>query len=115
MGRFIEISNVFNDKSVWAWIGAFYGFGKPEVCLWFEDRNGWGKLVCDKYRNVSWTGSEIEYDNEGLYFHMLDTDGSIKDFIKRVVEDIRGNKTDLRQRISSTLGNNAKSGLRSDD
>ena len=103
MGRFIEISNVFNDKSVWAWIGAFYGFGKPEVCLWFEDRNGWGKLVCDKYRNVSWTGSEIEYDNEGLYFHMLDTDGSIKDFIKRVVEDIRGNKTDLRQRISSKV------------
>ena len=103
MGRFIEISEVLKGKSVWAWIGAFYGFGKPEVCLWFEDRNGWGKLVCDKYRNMSWTGSEIEYDNEGLCFHMLDTDGSLKDFIKRVVEEIRGNKTDMRQRISSKV------------
>ena len=101
MGRFIEISNVLEGKSAWGWIGAFYGFGNPEVCLWFEDRNGWGKFVCEKCRDAARSGSEIERDSEGLYFHMLDKDKTVKDFIERAVEKIRSDKIVPEKRISS--------------
>ena len=92
MGRFFEVAKFKDDKSVWGWIGAFYAFGEPEVCVCFEDYNGWGKFVCDKFRDVARQGWEIELDNEGLYFYMLDSDCDVKSFLERVVTKIRSDK-----------------------
>ena len=98
MGRFFEVAKFKGDKSVWGWIGAFYAFGKPEVCVWFEDRNGWGLLVCDKCRDLARQGFEIERDGEGLYFYMLDSDHDVKSFLERVVAEIRSDKIENKPR-----------------
>ena len=98
MGRFFEVANFKGDKSVWGWIGAFYALGKPEICVWFEDRNGWGLFVCDKCRDLARQGFEIERDNEGLYFYMLDSDHDVKSFLERVVAEIRSDKIENRPR-----------------
>ena len=95
MGRFFEVKNFKDGHSVWGWIGAYYNYGDPEVCVWFEDRPGWGKLVCDKFRD-KYSGDKPEadtwyYKGEGghLYFYMLDTDKDISTFFNRVLEKIR--------------------------
>ena len=98
MGRFFEVKNFKDGHSVWGWIGAYYNYGNngdPEICVWFEDRPGWGKLVCDKFRD-KYSGDKPEadtwyYKGEGghLYFYMLDTDKDILTFFNRVLEKIR--------------------------
>lgn len=100
MGRFFEVKNCKDDKPAWGWIGAFYALGKPEVCVWFEDRNGWGLFVCDKCRDLARQGFEIERDSEGLYFYMLDSDHDVKSFLERVVAEIRSDKIENRPRRS---------------
>ena len=99
MGRFFEVKNFKDDHSVWGWIGVLYNnmdfennSMDPEICVWFEDRTGWGKLVCDKFRD-KYSGDKPEadtwyYKGEGghLYFYMLDTDKDILTFFNRVLE-----------------------------
>ena len=56
MGHFFEFDLPVNEekasdpKRVWGWIGAYYRNGGAVVCVEFEDRDGWGKPVCDKFR-----------------------------------------------------------------
>ena len=57
MGHFFEfdflVNNKQNDlpeKRVWGWVGAYYRNEGAVVCVEFEDRDGWGKPVCDKFR-----------------------------------------------------------------
>jgi hypothetical protein len=98
MGRFFEVKNFKDGHSVWGWIGAYYNYGNngdPEICVWFEDRPGWGKLVCDKFRD-KYSGDKPKtdtwyYRGEGghLYFYMLDSDKDISTFFNRVLEEIR--------------------------
>ena len=108
IGRFFEVKNCKDDKPAWGWIGAFYALGKPEVCVWFEDRNGWGKFVCDKCRDLARQGFEIERDSEGVYFYMLDSDVrdsnlDIKSFLERVVAEIRNDKIENKPRRSEQM------------
>lgn len=59
MGHFFEfdlpVDNKQNDSSekrVWGWVGAYYRNEGAVVCVEFEDRDGWGKPVCDKFREL---------------------------------------------------------------
>ena len=98
MGRFVEVTNFKDGHSVWGWIGAYYNYGNngdPEICVWFEDRPGWGKLVCDKFRDKYSGNKPVTdtwyYKGEGgdLYFYMLDYATDISTFFNRVLEKIR--------------------------
>ena len=99
MGRFFEVKNFKDGLSVWGWIGAYYNYGDPEICVWFEDRPGWGKLVCDRFRDEYSGNKPVTdtwyYEGEGgnLYFYMLDSDKDISTFFNRVLEKIRSDNT----------------------
>ena len=96
MGRFFEVQKYKDDISVWGWIGAYYNSSCPEICVWFEDRPGWGKLVCDKFRGKYSGGVPVNdtlyYNAEGghLYFYMLNSDKDISAFFNRILDKIRG-------------------------
>lgn len=47
-GCYFEIK-YSNDiiKTTWAWIGIYYDRENPLICLGFEDKQGWGKPVCE--------------------------------------------------------------------
>jgi len=47
-GCYFEIK-YSNDliKTTWAWIGIYFERENPLICLGFEDKQGWGKPVCD--------------------------------------------------------------------
>ena len=48
-GEFFELTNFDGkDNSVWGWLGAYYAEGGINICVEFEDRQGWGKPVCDR-------------------------------------------------------------------
>ena len=51
-GEFFELKD-FRAKgnSVWGWFGAYYVENGINICVEFEDRQGWGKPVCDKFRH----------------------------------------------------------------
>ena len=95
MGKFFEVKNFKDDHSAWGWIGAYYNYGDAEICVWFEDRPGWGKLVCDKFRDKHCGSKPTDdtwyYKAEGgnLYFYMLDSDKDISTFFNRVLNKIR--------------------------
>ena len=50
-GEFFQVMN-FDRKgnSILGWFGAYYAEKGVNICVEFEDRQGWGKLVCDKFR-----------------------------------------------------------------
>lgn len=52
MGHFFEwtysLSNGKKEK-VWGWVGVRYEKQKAVLCVEFEDRPGWGKVICDKH------------------------------------------------------------------
>ena len=95
MGKFFEVKNFKDDHSVWGWVGAFYDTGDPQICVWFEDRPGWGRLVCDKFKDKCRGNKPIYdawyYDGESgnLYFYMLDFDDDISTFFNRVLNKIK--------------------------
>ena len=95
MGRFFEITNFKDGHSVWGWIGAYYNYGDAEICVWFEDRPGWGELVCDKFRD-RYSGSKpadgtwyCKTEGGHLYFYMLDSDNDVSAFFNRVLAAIQ--------------------------
>lgn len=48
LGQFFEWS--YNGKPVWGWLGAYYTNNGAELCVEFEDREGWGHPVCEAVR-----------------------------------------------------------------
>lgn len=48
LGQFFEWS--FNEKPVWGWLGVTYANKGAELCVEFEDREGWGRPVCEAVR-----------------------------------------------------------------
>ena len=55
MGSFFEFDMPNNLPSgqgqrVWGWLGVYYRNEGGVICIEFEDREGWGKPVCDKFR-----------------------------------------------------------------
>lgn len=48
LGQFFEWS--YNGKPVWGWLGVYYTNNGAELCVEFEDREGWGRPVCEVVR-----------------------------------------------------------------
>ena len=51
VGKFFEWMNRESESTVWGWIGIRYADKGAYLCVEFEDRDGWGKPICDKYRH----------------------------------------------------------------
>lgn len=49
-GSFFEF-NVADRQRVWGWLGVYYRDKGGVLCVEFEDRQGWGSPVCDKFRD----------------------------------------------------------------
>lgn len=48
LGQFFTWS--YNWKPVWGWLGVYYTDAGAELCVEFEDREGWGHPVCEAVR-----------------------------------------------------------------
>lgn len=88
MGSFFEfdLPNDLPDvqkQRVWGWFGIYYRNGGGVICVEFEDREGWGKPVCDKFRSSVKDGGLRLYLKE----ETLDYD-NIQKFLKNVVRDV---------------------------
>ena len=85
-GEFFELTN-FDRKgnSVWGWLGAYYAEEGITICVEFEDRQGWGKPVCDKYKDKMEDGSLRFWIGKNAK-----EDIKIKDFFRKVVSMVVG-------------------------
>ena len=89
MGHFFEFDLPVNEekkidlpkKRVWGWIGAYYRNDGAVVCVEFEDRDGWGKPVCDKFREKVKDGCLRFYLTE-----KNDWEKDLKNFLSSVLE-----------------------------
>ena len=85
MGSFFEFNVPNNSPSgqgqrVWGWLGVYYRNDGGVICIEFEDREGWGKPVCDKFRLRVKDGALRFYlKNESL------DNGNIYDFLRKVI------------------------------
>ena len=50
MGQYFEWAFGDNPVPVWGWLGVYYTNDGAELCVEFEDREGWGRPVCDAVR-----------------------------------------------------------------
>lgn len=89
MGQYFEWT-IGGGKKVWGWLGAYYKYNRAVVCVEFEDKPGWGDLICAQHTN---------YVHEGfLRFCGKDTEtvvkdgGHLKSFFKSVLELLQGNE-----------------------
>ena len=92
MGSFFEF-NVPNNlpggqgQRVWGWLGVYYRNDGGVICIEFEDREGWGKPVCDEFRPSVKDG--------GLRFYLKKEtleDCNIQEFLKNVVHAVIGRR-----------------------
>lgn len=92
MGHFFEFDlsvkneeneNAPDTKRVWGWIGAYYRNKGAVVCVEFEDRDGWGKPVCDKFRGKVKDGCLRFYLTEVA---VSDWKKTIPEFLSSVLE-----------------------------
>lgn len=102
IGRFFEVAK--NGKSVWGWIGIYLMEEGAQCVVAFEDRAGWGDLVCKDFRKnckdlEKTNGDTIEYGvpDKSLYFYMNDTEGgftenNLRRFFDNVIQYVQGNK-----------------------
>ena len=88
VGHFFEFDltvnkekNKSSQKRVWGWIGAYYRNKGAVVCVEFEDRDGWGKPVCDKFREKVKDGCLRFYLTE-----KKDWKEDLKNFLRSVLE-----------------------------
>lgn len=49
-GSFFEF-NMADRQRVWGWLGVYYRNEGGVLCVEFEDKQGWGSPVCDKFRD----------------------------------------------------------------
>ena len=50
VGSFFEF-NMADGRRVWGWLGVYYRNEGGVLCVEFEDKQGWGSPVCDKFRD----------------------------------------------------------------
>lgn len=50
MGQYFEWTFGDNPVPVWGWLGVYYTNDGAELCVEFEDREGWGRPVCEAVR-----------------------------------------------------------------
>ncbi len=92
MGRFFEWKNYAGTgQSAWGWLGGWFGNDTPEVYVWFEDRNGWGRGVCDKFGRPDDESLSIRYDDydKSLFVWMTKEDKDIPSFFNRVLSILK--------------------------
>lgn len=89
MGRFFEWKKYAGgDYSVWGWLGASIGDDCPQIYVWFEDRQGWGNLVCEHFGRPMDESRSIWYSkyDKSLYLFMTNRDnGNINTFLERAL------------------------------
>ena len=75
IGRFFELKKYKKGKSVWGWIGIYLVEEGAQCVIAFENRAGWGDLVCKDFKEKARVEYTIEYDeyDKCLYFYMNDT------------------------------------------
>lgn len=86
MGYFFELHKFEDDKSVWGWVGTLYTRKGAVICVEFENRNGWGKLVCEKFQKIK----------SDLHFYLKDKNMTVDKFFEQVVNCVKtGNKNKI--------------------
>ena len=83
MGHFFEFT-LEDKQQVWGWIGVYYRNDGGIICVEFENRAGWGKLVCDKF-------SEYVKDGCMRFFLKKECECSpdvINDVIKKFLDQV---------------------------
>ncbi len=102
IGRFFEMELRGGDASLvaWGWIGIRYIRQGAYLCVEFEDRGGWGKPVCDKYRNA-------DHIRNGMlrFYAKEDISGkedAIKDFFREVLLSVNAGKMPQSDRIATS-------------
>ena len=94
MGRFFEWKNYAGgDNSVWGWLGGYFGDDVPQIYVWFEDKQGWGNLVCDHFGRPTDETRSVWYSkyDKALYAFMKKQDnGDVKGFFNRAISLLEG-------------------------
>ena len=101
MGRYFELKEFKDDKSIWGFLGVTYKGDIANICVSFRDQNGWAKLLCDNYRTQIEklkSNNAIAYEYSELVFYMTEEEKkrgtSIKDFFRTVLEEIKKGSLD---------------------
>ncbi len=96
IGRFFELKKYRKGKSVWGWIGVYLVEKGAQFVVAFENRAGWGDLVCKSFKREAHPGYTIEYDADdgNLYFYMNKAENGFESenvgtFFRNVIKYIR--------------------------
>lgn len=81
MGHFFELHNFEDEKSAWGWVGANYTQNGAVVFVEFENRDGWGKPVCELFRSLPFKGD--------LRFYLNDNSVSWNEFFEGVIAFVK--------------------------
>ena len=68
MGHVFELRKYAGENSVWGWVGANYTQDGAVVLVEFENKDGWGKPVCEQFKDL--------HVKDDLRFYLKD--GSVK-------------------------------------
>lgn len=85
LGHFFEW--VYNGRPVWGWLGVYYTNDGAELCVEFEDREGWGRSVCEVVRQrrpsaVKKGALRFYYEKKAPFVE------AVSDFLKEVLAKI---------------------------
>ncbi len=96
MGRYFELKEFKDDKSIWGFLGVTYKGDIANICVSFRDQNGWAKLLCDNHRTQIEklkSNNAIAYEGSELVFYMTEEEKkqgmSINKFFSNVLEEIK--------------------------
>ena len=104
-GEFFWLTNFGKvDTSARGWFGAFYAEGGINLCVEFEDRQGWGKSVCDKFRR------DEKMEEDALRFWIGKKVGdkidkiNLNEFFSKVISIVKGCDSLHSEQIGSDIG-----------
>lgn len=90
MGDFFELERggVEGRKlHVWGWYGAYYEKDDAVICVEFENRDGWGKAVCDKFHGLL-EGGNLHFYMSKDFYQGLDLQKRVECFFGDVIDYI---------------------------
>lgn len=71
-GTNFELTLKASQKTVWGWIGIFFSEEIPTICIGFNEKENWGKYVCDLIKKSTelkdGTYSSAPYPEDGAYW-----------------------------------------------
>lgn len=101
VGKFFEWSNQESEPTVRGWTGIRYAHEGAYLCVEFEDREGRGRPVCDKYRR-----SEIIRDGVLRFYARQDMSadkGAVCDFLREVIVAVSGGGLPSADKVSASV------------